>query len=162
MQDSQFKDILLSQSDLLFRLAFRMLRNTEDAQDALSEIILRAWSKREKIKTYDRIEAVLFLMIKNHCIDIIRKHREVIAIDKIQISSETDNSGDESKSDRLESIISNLPELQHEILHLRMVEGLTMSQIADLKGIKVNTVEVTLSRARKKIRSEYNERYRSN
>lgn len=161
MQDSQFKDLILSQSDLLFRLAYRMLKNTADAQDALSEVTMKAWSKRDKIKAYDRIEAVLYTMIKNHCIDIIRKHRDVVPIDTIQLSDEMD-SRNNSKSDRIQLIISTLPELQQELLHLRMVEGLTMSQIAEIKEIKVNTVEVNLSRARKKIRAEYNERYQAN
>ena len=41
------------------------------------------------------------------------------------------------------------------MIHLRMVEGLSMQQIADIMEEKVNTVEVNISRARKKIRAQY-------
>ena len=58
-------------------------------------------------------------------------------------------------SDRLSefnSIMQSLPEQQRMIIQLRDVEGYEFEEIADILNVNINTIRVSLSRARKKIK----------
>ena len=55
----------------------------------------------------------------------------------------------------IQRIIASLPEKQQLILHLRMVESMSIENIAIWMNEEKNTIEVNLFRARKKIKEEY-------
>ncbi len=59
----------------------------------------------------------------------------------------------------IENIIRQLPEKQRSILHLRNVEGLEMNAIAEVTGMSIEHVRVTLSRARIAITKHYQKYY---
>jgi RNA polymerase sigma-70 factor (ECF subfamily) len=51
--------------------------------------------------------------------------------------------------------IEQLPARQREVLHLSAVEELSIAEIAEVLGITSNSVKVSLSEARKKMRSAF-------
>lgn len=146
----------------MFRVAYRILNNQMDAEDAVANVLCRLWTKRDKIKNLDEIDKILYTSVKNESIDLIRKKkRENLLIKEMMNNSISDSERTylhKSKFEQINEIIFDLPETQKLILHLRMSEGYSLSKIADMVDMKVNTVEVNLSRARKKIRTEYEKR----
>jgi RNA polymerase sigma-70 factor (ECF subfamily) len=56
----------------------------------------------------------------------------------------------------LDHIIDQLPNIYKEVIELREIEGLSYEEIAVSTRQNINTLRVTLSRARKKIREEFN------
>ena len=156
--DSYLKEIISRQSGLLFRMAYGMLHNREDAEDVVSEAILKLFNRKKEVSSGDKVEALLFRMVRNQCIDLLRaKKRHQRFLENYQFVQKRDTTQPDSAPtpSRIKSIISKLPKQQQMIIHLRMVEGYSMQQIANALNIKVNTVEVNLSRARKKIRAAY-------
>jgi RNA polymerase sigma-70 factor (ECF subfamily) len=53
-------------------------------------------------------------------------------------------------------VIDQLPEIYKVVINLREIEGLSYEEIADKTEQNINTLRVTLSRARKIIREEFN------
>jgi RNA polymerase sigma-70 factor, ECF subfamily len=58
--------------------------------------------------------------------------------------------------DILNTIIDNMPEQLAELVKLREIDGLSYEEISSKTGNNINSIRVTISRARKYIRDEYN------
>jgi RNA polymerase sigma-70 factor (ECF subfamily) len=101
-------------------------------------------------------------MLKNYCIDQIRKqkYRE----NNNSEIARSQNNPELSPHDELEKnetvmiidrIIGSLPVIYREIIHFREIEGLDYEEISGKTGQNINTLRVNLSRARKMIKGEY-------
>ncbi len=142
----------------MFRAALRILGNRADAEDATSEAILKLWVKRDQLNRYENLDRILYTVVKNQCLDMLRANNSFLPIQEEFKLYSQDTSSDSKANERLDKvkkIINSLPDKQKMMMHFRMTEGYSMQKIADLMNEKVNTVEVTLSRARKKIREQY-------
>jgi RNA polymerase sigma factor (sigma-70 family) len=157
-------DLLVQQlSRKLYGFAFRILRNQEEAEDVVQEIFIRIWKLGKKLDEYNSIDALATAMTKNYCIDLIRKKKhsysgEFSANDYENLTSPSPQEQLENResAEILNMIIAELPEAYKTVIRLRDIEGDSYEAIAEETGQNINTLRVTLSRARKMIRDEYN------
>ncbi|MFN8239616.1 MAG: RNA polymerase sigma factor [Bacteroidales bacterium] len=158
----EFNNQVLQLSRKLYMVAFRFLRNQEEAEDTVQEAFIRLWNRREDLERYESIEALAVTTTKNLCIDAIRKKKPFSiedqqgklfipdyspSADEVMIISET--------NDLLNKIIDNLPEIYRQIIYWKEIDCLDYEEIAELSGQNINTLRVNLSRARKLIRDEF-------
>jgi RNA polymerase sigma-70 factor (ECF subfamily) len=163
MTRSDFNDLVLQLNRNLYGYAFRILHNQEEAEDAVQEVFIKLWKLGDKLNNYNSIGALAITMIKNFCIDQLRKRKHQIQeeVDR-QDQIKSDNASPfeimESKesSEILHNIINSLPDIYKDVIQLREIDGLSYEEIADKTAQNINTLRVTLSRARKMIRDEFN------
>jgi len=157
----QFNNCVFQLSRKLYLIAFRFLKNREEAEDAVQEVFMKLWNRRKSLDEYKSVEALAIITIKNHCIDQLRKVR-MIGIDDLGpnipyfINEPTPYEQLEriETSKILHSIIERLPEGYKEIIRKREIEGLGYEDIAKQTNQNINTLRVILSRARGMIRDE--------
>ena len=101
-------------------------------------------------------------MTKNYCIDLLRKQKHIYRGDFniTDFQNFTSPSPQEQLENResgeiLNKIIESLPETYKDVIRLREIEGVSYEEIAEKTDQNINTLRVTLSRARKIIRDEY-------
>ena len=161
MLTREFRNEVLPISNKLLRFALQILQDEEEAKDALQDVFLKLWQKRDELEKVENIEAFAMRMIRNRCLDTMRSRRSV-SIESLKIVNLAHK--DSSDSDPLEmaetvsmvkEIISGLPELQRTIIHLRDIEQLEYNEIVKATDLNVNAIRVNLSRARKKVRDEF-------
>lgn len=157
-------ELILPLQNSLYRLAYAMLRNREEAEDVVQEIFYRLWSKRNMLDQLDSIKAFSLKMTKNLCLDKIKGRKRVIGeIEKMDLRSDQPNPHEKAEAGNLvaivQKIISTLPEQQQLVLHLRNIEELSLDEISTVTEMSVNHVRVTLSRARKNINEIYQQHY---
>jgi RNA polymerase sigma-70 factor (ECF subfamily) len=166
MTRTDFNDLVKQLSRKLYGYAIRILSNQEEAEDAVQEVFVKLWKMGEKLDEYNSIEALATTMVKNYCIDQVRKRKRTPLV-------EFENQGNKllsspSPQEQLESretgeivnnIIEHLPEANRLIVRLREIDGLSYEEIAEITGQNVNALRVILSRTRKIIRDEYNKHY---
>jgi RNA polymerase sigma factor (sigma-70 family) len=159
----EFNNHVLQLSRKLYLVAFRFLKIREEAEDAVQEVFLRLWNKREKLDEYDSIEALAITTIKNYCIDQLRKTRTItIEENRNQMVVYLNEPMPDEQLENVESgqilhkIIGRLPDIYKEIITMREIDGLSYEEIALITNQNINTLRVNLSRARKMIRDEYN------
>ena len=158
----EFNNCVLQLSRKLYLVAFRFLKSREEAEDAVQEVFIRLWNKREKLDEYYSIEALATTTIKNYCIDQLRKSKT------ISIEETNDQKAaflnEPLPDERLENaetgqilnaIIGRLPDIYRVIILMREIDGLSYEEIALVTNQNINTLRVNLSRARKMIRDEY-------
>ncbi|MGB2759926.1 MAG: sigma-70 family RNA polymerase sigma factor [Maribacter stanieri] len=164
MKQTEFLNIVLPFKDKLFRMAKRLLVSTEEAEDATQEILIKLWSKKNKMDSYNNVEAFAMTMTKNFCLDRLKSKQAGNL--KLVHSNYTDSSTSlqselEAKDsiNWVERIMAELPEQQKMVLQLRDVEQYEYEEIEKLLDMKPTAIRVALSRARKTVRKKLIEKH---
>ncbi len=157
---SEFKTIVLPLSNKLLRFASQMTKDEEQARDVIQDVFLKLWQKKESLEEIENMEAFAMRMTRNRCLDLYRTKRLIPTEDeKLQLSrEESKNLQQEIELSEtayiIKKLISQLPDLQRTIMHLRDIEQYEYEEIAKITDQNINTIRVNLSRARKKVRDE--------
>lgn len=159
MKPEEFKNIISPLKNKMFRFARRLLGNTEDAADTLQDVMIKVWQAADRLNSGRNVESFIMASVKNLCIDRLRlkKQNFVEFDDEFTPSPENSQLNSMIQDETLNivhNIINHLPEKQKIAVHLRDIEGMEYEQIADITGLNMANVKVTVSRARKKIREE--------
>ncbi len=159
-----FKIEVLPLKNKLYRLALRLLRNVPEAEDIVQEVMIRLWTRREKLSTYKSVEAFAMVITKNLCLDKLKlkSNKTDELTEKNEMTSEKTPYAEMELSDsykKIRKLIDLLPEQQKMIIQLRDIEGYDYSEISEIMNISENTIRVNLSRARKKIRETMKKNY---
>ena len=144
-------------SEKMYRYAFSILKDTETAADVVQECLMKIWDRREKLSEIQSPDSWAMRITRNQCYDWVKMNRFTLMGDKeIDQSDNRTADGQALVNDYqrwLDQILATLPEKQQEIFHLREVEEMNYQDIAEVVGISLSDVKVTLHRIRQKIRS---------
>ncbi|QHW01120.1 RNA polymerase sigma factor [Spirosoma endbachense] len=157
-----FKQRILPVQGRLFRLASMFLRNREEAEDAMQDVLLRLWTNRQQLDAYHSVEALAVQMTKNLCLDRLKSPtRQKMTDDSSLQTIQSETVSPYRQTELADSavlinrLMNELPEQQKFILHLRDVEEYSFEEIEQLTGLSVNNIRVILSRARQRLRDSY-------
>lgn len=165
MKQRTFIDLMNPVQDKMYRLALRLLVSKEAAEDALQEVMMKLWSKKQTLTSYHNLEAFAMTVTKNHCLDQLKLKGN----NNLRIVHNNYEDGNESLQKKVEvqddldwvkKVIETLPEQQKILIQLREVEQYDYDEIAEMTGMKETAIRVALSRARKKLREEMIKRHR--
>ncbi len=146
--------------DRLYRYALAFLRKPDEAMDAVQEIYLRLWKGRDGWDKYENQEALAIKMMRNHCLDKLKSAQNRLKStqevpEQMQEQTPFHITSNKDSLGLIRKLMQKLPEAQSEIMYLRDVEEYEYEEISEITGMTVNYIRVNLSRARKKIRNEY-------
>ena len=105
------------------------------------------------------------LEVKNMCFGLLRSgpyaqkyvlSRQTVELTAVQDISQADNLEVRDEVRQVKDIIAHLPEQQQRIVNLRDVKGCSYEEIEQVTGLNSTNIRVLLSRARKRIREEFN------
>jgi RNA polymerase sigma factor (sigma-70 family) len=157
MDMAGFKEHVIPLKHRLYRLACTMLGDPSEAQDAVQEVFIRLWDKRNSLEQVRNMEAFAVTITKNHCTDRLRKPRtDLSEQDEHRASSNPDPEQTTEMSDSarlIYQLIQHLPQQQRLVMHLRDIEQLDYTEIETCTGLSREAIRTNLSRARKKIRT---------
>ena len=147
----------------VYNLAFRILKNEQDAFDMSQESFIKAYMNLDKFQGTSKFSVWLYRLVSNTCIDFLRKSRKENLrrmsfenddgteqiLDIPDVSSQPDTILEAKELRReLDICISLLPVDQREILTLREISGLSYSEIGQILDLSEGTVKSRLYRAR--------------
>jgi len=154
-----FKQTYYAFHPKLYRVAFAILQNTDDAQDIVQDTYLKLWNERKKLVDVEKPEAYCVIMVKNLCMDFIRLHRTASYnenIDDVDCPDQAPNPATQFELDermkRTIDAIRRLPEKQQKVLDLRAFADCSQEEIEQITGESAENVRVLLSRARKTLK----------
>ncbi|WP_411767008.1 RNA polymerase sigma factor [Winogradskyella sp. A3E31] len=159
MTQAEFTSLVTPFKDKVFRLAKRLLVSREEAEDATQEILLKLWKNKQKISSYNNVEAFSMTMTKNFCLDRL-KSKQAQNLKIVHNNYQEKGSTLQKQLEAIDSvdwvskIIEELPEQQKIILQLRDIEQYEYAEIAKMLDMNETAIRVNLSRARKTIREQ--------
>lgn len=140
--------------DKLYRYALYKLGNPDDAEDAVSDAVLKAWKSIDKLRDAEAFEGWLFAILKFTCTDKIksyirdRERSEMVKANEM-ISSSFEPA---SLSSELSEALALLSEEDKEIVLLSVIGGFTGKEISEMTGLSAGTVRSKISRGLSKMR----------
>ena len=147
---NDLRDIWLPLADRFYRAAYYLLESESDAEDAVQELYLKLWSARSSLKDVRNPSAYGLSMLKNICIDRIRRRRETTP----KIPDVQDDRSPDRWNDRelVHKALARLPERQRLAVHLKDIEGYSNKELAAILETDETNVRTLLSRGRKALR----------
>jgi len=138
-------------------MAFTLLSNRQEAEDAVQEVYLKMWDMRKDLVKYKSTEALMVTITRNLCLDKLKTRKnKAISINQVfNISESNDPELAVEEMDMVnivKQVMQQLPAQQKTVIHLRDVEGYGYEEIVKITGFEMNYVRVNISRGRKKIR----------
>jgi RNA polymerase sigma-70 factor (ECF subfamily) len=159
MDKTGFNRLMTHLRPKLYRFALSFTGRTDEAEDAVQDVGMKLWERRDELDALRSVEAYAMNAVRNRCLDYARSPHN-----RMDEWSEThDAAHGQTPYKSLEQadmaafvrrLIKRLPEQQQTVIRLRDIEGYELNEIAEILGINDGTVRTNLSRARQKIRDE--------
>lgn len=130
----------------MFRIAYSILRNNHDCEDAASNAILNAYRNLPRLKNRAVFKPWLIKILKNECYAILRKNKRVAVL-------EEDFAGEQNTENiNLQLAISRLTEDNRIAVILYYLEGYSIQEISSILNVPDGTTKSRLSRSRIKLK----------
>jgi RNA polymerase sigma-70 factor, ECF subfamily len=141
----EFERLVEAVQDELVHFAFCRLRSLEDAEDAVQDVLVRAYLDREKHRGVIQVRPYLFRMVANRCTDVLRqRQRSERRRDRLGQAAIDGRTGPEpavERLDEIERLLTCLPERQAEAIRLRVFGCLPFAAIAEAVGVSLPTIK---------------------
>lgn len=151
MDKERFTQLALAQQRRMYRIAVSYTASCADAEDAMQEALLRAWSKRHTLRDEALFATWLTRILINECKTLLRRRRRQTPVEDWPMLVSPPE--DERLGEVREALFS-LPERYRLPLVLSLVEGYTHKEIAAMLGMTVGAVKTRVARAKKKLEEE--------
>lgn len=145
MTKKQYEDEVEWLAPSLRRIAYSIVRNEHDAQDAVQQALLAVWARRECVE-FARLKPYLTRAVMNACRDIQRARQKAIPMKEMPEMSYQPPDG------VLADAVERLPEELRLPLLLHYMEGYKLAEIAGALGQSLPQVTSRLFRARKRLK----------
>ena len=143
----------------MYWTAWRLTESKQEAEDLVQDVFLRLWTQREALPEILNTEAYCIRLVQRRFLDLRRTRRPEVSLPD---AADLLPSGDDlyretelqNQKEYVESLISQLPDRQREVITLRDLEDRPYEEIASRTGLTQVNVRALLSRARKAIREK--------
>ena len=151
-----FEELYRKYSQDMYAIAFDILKNQADAEDAVHQSFLKIANNFTKISSIPRnkIKAYIVIISRNTAINMYHKNKKHAENNK-QLLEETvvdDSIFDNEDADELKMAIKKLPQNYKDVLYLYCLLGFSAKQTASMLGISVNNVRQRVMRAKQQLK----------
>lgn len=147
-----FQQLMQQQEAGLYKVAKAILKNDEDAADAMQETALTCWEKLDTLKNEAYFNTWLMRIHINHCNAIYRKRKCTVSQEVLPEGSAQDNS---YTNVEWEEFLNCLDKKYRTVVILYYVQGFKTREIAEIPRINESTVRGRLAAAREKMERQY-------
>ncbi len=143
----------------LCRYAYTILRDEDEAKDAVQAIFLKLWEKGKDLDDNQSIKTYLYTSVHNYCLNI-KRHQKVkdrhLATIKESIYEMEDNMSRKEKHLQVMTSLENLlPPRCRQIFIMSRLDEKKYAEIAAELGISIKTVEIQMGKALKILRTRF-------
>ena len=161
MDAREFKQRFMPHYKLLYRVAYHLTENAQDAEDLLQDMYLKLWQKRDDLPDEAMKETYLVTMIRRLFIDQRRlKHIDTTAELKTELSPPDEQSLDRQidirdEARQMEELISQLSERDAKIIKMHLMEDRSYEEIEQDTGLSQGNIRIIVMRTRQKLKQQF-------
>lgn len=150
MEDTnRLEELVTKYENTLFRAALAILREPQEAQDAVQDVYVRYLEKRPRFQDGEHAKAWLLKVTANGCKSRLRSRKRHPAVELLDVYP----APDPDSGELVEAILA-LPANQRAAVHLHYYEGYSTGEIAQMLRVSQSSVTSRLCRARKKLKEQ--------
>lgn len=154
-----FKELYAAYHQLLYGTAYKYLKSTTAAEDAVHEVFVKVWLHREELDPSQGVRNFLFKCLKFHVLNLIRDHKRSLSKQYELIYNASSEHRDAESTvifndyrKIVDHAINNLSAQKKKIFRLRSYEGLSNEEVARQLGLSINTVKFQYAQASKALK----------
>ena len=161
--EDKFAIIVDKYKQQAFFIAFRIVKNAEDAHDLSQEAFIKAYKALHTFRLDASFKVWFFQILRNTCISYLRKRKtrkmdQTISTDELYLVN-TDLTPEEiatqsSLMEALKEAIEKLSPARKEVIMLREFKGYSYEEISKIIGISIEKVKSRLYYARQQLSEE--------
>ena len=161
MDAREFKQRYMPRHQVLYRVAYHLTGNAQDAEDLLQDLYLKLWQKRDELPDEAMKEAYLVTMIRHLFVDQHRlKRLDTSAELKEEASPPDERSLDhqidaKDEAQQMEGLINELPERDAKILRKHVVDDRSYEEIEQDTGLSQGNIRIIVMRTKKKLKQQF-------
>jgi RNA polymerase sigma-70 factor (ECF subfamily) len=156
---SALAELIRRHQSRLYQVAYRLLRDPLEAEDALQEVFLKAYEHAQRFEPKATVSAWLHRITANHCLNLLRQRHPQESLDAEDAPMVADAGAnplqaleEQDLSRQLEQLLDALPENQRRALVLKRFSGLSYQEIGEEMGLSPQAVDGLLKRARQSLK----------
>ncbi len=154
MDRTSFRALAETYQDMVYRIALNSFRNIQDAEDAVQEVMLKLYLRKEPFDSREHARNWLIRVTLNYCRGVWRSPwRQRISLEELTVAIPFSRPED----GELFQTVMELPEKHRTILYLFYYEDLSVREIAEVLHLSETAVTSRLSRARRVLKKEWTE-----
>lgn len=150
MEAKKFCESVNKYRDDLYIMALAILKNEADAEDAVSNAVLKAYENMEQIRAFHKFKPWMLTITKNEALKIKRKRLYLPGDEAVEALSKPVM----AQYDELWDILQKMREEYRLVVVLFYYQGLSLRDISDVLDIPVGTVKSRLNRGRAELKEE--------
>ena len=161
MDGREFKQRFMPHYKLLYRVAYHLTGNVQDAEDLLQDMYLKLWQKRDDLPDEAMKEAYLVTMMRCLFIDQRRLKRIDTSEDIEAHTSPPDERSLDHQIDsrdeiqQVEGLIRQLSERDAKIIQMHLMEDRTYEEIERDTGLSQGNIRLIVMRAKQKLKQQF-------
>ena len=152
-----FERLFKDNYPLMYRMAFSMVENADDAKDTVNQVFTQMWKGKPKVSD-SQLRGYLLAATRNQCLHILRQRQlrrqmeEALQRDEVACR---DEEREELLHELQQIIDDNLTEQDKRVLQLHYDEEMTYAETATVLGISTAAVNKHITRSLAKIRETF-------
>src|SRR5437870_13849729 len=147
--DDSFERVVCQREAQVLRVAYRILGNWTDAEDAAQDVFVRLYRLGLKFPNDAAMGGWLYRVTVNLRLDRLRSSQTVLKLSELrcqELSAEASVIREEQKQ-RLMAALGTLPSKERAAVVLREIEGLSTAEVAKILGSTEGTVRSQVAKA---------------
>lgn len=141
-----FEMIIQTHTRALFAVAYGILQDRGEAEDAVQDALVKAWKSRWRVRDPEKFPAWLCMIARHRARDVFRKGRTV-PLSETHEAIDPEPIDTTSVDQRLHAVLASLPEVHRSALMLRYFEEMDYASIEKLLGLTNGALRGILGRA---------------
>lgn len=155
-----FRTVVEAHQAFAYAVAFRFVRDEEDAEDIVQEAFVRLWKNLRNYRQEVKLTTWLYRIIANLCLDFIKSRRGKEKRNKEELTKgyaaadRTTPEKEYERSELMQAILTTADELtpkQKAVFILRDLEGLPVEEVTEILSMSAGNVKSNLFHARQKM-----------
>lgn len=154
-ESSAFDELYQKYSKDVYRFAYWLSGNVDDAKDITSETFVRVWTAESEIR-FETVKSYLFAIARNQFLKLQRRKKWTAPMtDEMPDTSRRPDEIAEVQVELEETMkaIQSLSEIDRTVLIMRAQDEMSYEEIASITGLSLSAVKVKVFRARKQLYS---------
>jgi RNA polymerase sigma-70 factor (ECF subfamily) len=146
-------DLYKAHADRLYRYALMILADPSAAEDVLHQVFTKLLKMNHQTLQINSCENYLTTAVRNECYRTLQDRRREVVRTAPLLEPAAPTQNNEEEREAVEKVLRSLPPDQREVVHLKVYEDLTFSEIADRLGVSLNTAASRYRYAMEKLRT---------
>lgn len=144
-----------------YNFVFNLTKSSQAAEDIIQNVFMKIWINRRKLHPDQAIHNYIYVLSKREMLNHIRDRKAYVQVEKLVMAEQpveeiTDqNLNLKELDDRIRKFISEMPEQRRKAFLLSRYRGMSHSEIAEVMGLSVRTVDRHINLALSSLKKEF-------